>query len=139
MSERCPCTACLTASLTACLPLVLRGAVQRLCRASLSPPLLPLLPGHVRRLAEALLEECIAHLVAALVSFLRSVTEADVVAIRRDDAKVRTLFARHTKPDKVGRSGAAEAVRPMGVFSPPRSTDAYAVFHGCRWRASASR
>ena len=55
------------------------------------------------RLAEALLEECVAHFVAAVVSFLRSVTEDEVAAIRRDYDRLRQFFARYTKADKVGR------------------------------------
>ncbi|KAI3425101.1 hypothetical protein D9Q98_008479 [Chlorella vulgaris] len=61
------------------------------------------LPTFYRRLAEALLEECMAHFVAALLSFLKGVTEDDVAAIRRDDARIRQFFARFTKPEKVAR------------------------------------
>jgi hypothetical protein len=44
----------------------------------------------------------VAHFVAALLSFLKGVTEDDVAAIRRDDARIRQFFARFTKPEKVG-------------------------------------
>ena len=57
------------------------------------------------RLAEALLDECVAHYVAAVLSFLRGVSEEDVAALRRDDAKIRQFFARYTKPEKVGAWG----------------------------------
>lgn len=43
-----------------------------------------------------------AHYVGALLSFLRGVTEEEVAAIRRDDARIRQFFAAYTKPEKVG-------------------------------------
>lgn len=60
-------------------------------------------PSFYRRLAEGLLEECVAHYVAAMLCNLRSVTEADVAAARRDDARIRQFFAAYTKPEKVAR------------------------------------
>ncbi|KAI7841448.1 hypothetical protein COHA_004843 [Chlorella ohadii] len=60
-------------------------------------------PSFYRRLAEGLLEESVAHYVAAMLCNLRGVTEADVAASRRDDARIRQFFAAYTKPEKVAR------------------------------------
>ncbi len=38
---------------------------------------------------------------AAVLSFLRTVTEEEVAAIRRDRDRMRQFFERYTKPDKV--------------------------------------
>ena len=57
------------------------------------------------RLAEALLEEAVAHYIAALLCGLRAVTEAEVAGLRRDAAALRAFFEKHTKADKVGRGG----------------------------------
>ncbi len=48
-----------------------------------------------------------AHYVGAVLCFLRGVTEEEVAALARDDARIRAFFARHVRPDKVGPAGDA--------------------------------
>ncbi|PSC69331.1 exocyst complex component Sec6 [Micractinium conductrix] len=60
-------------------------------------------PAFYRRLAEALLEETVAHYVAGVLCFLRGVSEEDLAALQRDDARIRAFFTKYTKMDKVVR------------------------------------
>lgn len=76
------------------------------CLARLLPSAHPQSRPAARRLAEALLEECVAHYVGAVLCFLRGVTEEEVAALARDDARIRAFFTQHVKPDKVGGAGA---------------------------------
>ncbi|KAL4437795.1 hypothetical protein ABPG77_005707 [Micractinium sp. CCAP 211/92] len=80
-------------------------------------------PGFYRRLAEALLEECVAHYVGAVLCFLRGVTEEEVAALARDDARIRAFFARHVRPDKVSRE-----CQPLGELREFLSGDSVESF-----------
>lgn len=80
-------------------------------------------PGFCRRLAEALLEECVAHYVGAVLCFLRGVTEGEVAALARDDARIRAFFAAHVKPEKVARE-----CQPLGELREFLSADSVESF-----------
>lgn len=64
-------------------------------------------PGFYRRLVEALLEECTANYVAALVCNLRLANDDVLARVRADEAALRAYFGGLAKPNKVARECAS--------------------------------
>lgn len=59
-----------------------------------------------------------AHYLAALLTCLRSVSEEEVAAIRRDDDALRRFFAAYAKADKVWSSAGSLSVCSMHCCVP---------------------
>ena len=66
-----------------------------------------------RSVAEALLEECVAYYIAALITNVRGVSEQEIACIRNDSKQLAGFFARFTKPDKVRALGRSMHVRAL--------------------------
>lgn len=58
-----------------------------------------------------------SHKLCLLPHHRQSVTEADVAAARRDDARIRQFFAAYTKPEKVRLQGRGLQQRPHSCCS----------------------
>lgn len=58
-------------------------------------------------LAEASLEETVAHFTAALLVYCKSVTEQSVALMEQECRDISAFFSRYCKPDKVGRQARA--------------------------------
>eukprot|EP00887_Chlorella_sp_A99_P000004 scaffold16.g4.t1 len=87
-----------------------------------------------RVVAEALLEETVAHYMAALLSFLRGVSDDDLGRVRRDDARLREFFARFTKPEKVARE--CQVLTDISEFLASDSVEAFVLSYSTLLQSS---
>jgi len=82
-------------------------------------------PAWYKRLAEILVEECIAYYTAAMLTQLKAVGEAEVKAIGRDEEHLNGFFARHAPATVVARS--CQVIEDLNEFATSDSVESFVL------------
>lgn len=58
----------------------------------------------VRRLVEACAEETVSHFAAAILTYLRTISETALAGVEKDSDQLLSFFSKYVKVEKVGKT-----------------------------------